>query len=94
MEPESMRAISCTRSSPSTEAGNDVVPVAAHGDLSEVGDHDYLMRLSEVRDLVGERDGDRAAHAGIDLIEHERGNLIVASERHLHRQHDATHLAA
>ena len=42
--------------------------------LRQVGDHEHLLRLGQRRQRPADRPRGRAADAGVDLVEHERGH--------------------
>ncbi len=71
-----------------------VVPLAAHGDLRQVRDDDDLVRAGKRGQNIGQRHGGRASHAGVNLVEHERVDVVVAAKHHLHGQHDAADLSS
>ena len=83
-EPDSIRAISTTRSSPVDRRGLGEGLAVAHrlGDrdldvgggrhLGEVRHHEHLMRPAQLGERIADRLRRRAADAGIDLVEHQR----------------------
>ena len=71
-----------------------IVRVALRGDLRQVGHAQHLALLAERAQLLPDDVGDRAADAGIDLVEHHRRHRVHAQRGDLDRQRDARQLAA
>ena len=68
--------------------------LAAHGHLGEVRYDDHLVRFRQVGQYGGQRHRNRAAHASIDLVEHERVARVGLAKHDLTCEHHAAHLAA
>ncbi len=64
------------------------------GHLREMGDDDDLVGFGELAQHVGQRKRRTSAHAGIDLVEDERRNVVALAHDGMERQHDARQLAA
>ncbi len=83
-----MRAISRTRSSPSTRANlrggarlchalfDDEVVVRSRGHRREVRDGEYLLALADLGEAVTDLLSDLTAQSGVDLVE-DRNRLLV-----------------
>ena len=71
-------------------APDDVVRITMHRNLCEMRDHDDLMSAGEMRDDLGEGHGNSAAHAGINLVKHERVDIVICSQYNL----DSTRLTS
>ena len=88
VEPDSIRATSATRCSPSMGAAWAKVSPPLHrlgdGDLhvgrgchlGEVCHHEHLMRPAQLRERVADRLGSCATDSGIDLVEHQRATVL------------------
>ena len=72
---------------------DDVVRITMHRNLCEMRDHDDLMSAGEMRDDLGKRDGNSAAHTSIDLVKYERVDIVIRSQHNFDSQHDAADLA-
>jgi uroporphyrin-III C-methyltransferase/precorrin-2 dehydrogenase/sirohydrochlorin ferrochelatase len=56
---------------------DDEMAVRPRGDGRQVGDHEYLVPLADVGEGLGELGAHFAAHALVDLVEHERRNPVL-----------------
>src|SRR5438034_7052412 len=74
--------------------GDDDVVLGEGRDQRQVGDTEDLAAAAELAELAADDFGDRAADAGIDLVEDERGAPLVGGGEGLEREHDARQLAA
>src|SRR5438874_3524615 len=74
--------------------GDDDVVLGEGRDQRQVGDTEDLAAAAELAELAADDFGDRAADAGIDLVEDERGTPLVGGGEGLEREHDARQLAA
>jgi hypothetical protein len=73
---------------------DDEMMIGAGRDLWQVRDHEYLPgRRRHLPQRLAEAAPDGAAHALIDLVEHERRHRIVLRQRHFQREHQAGQLA-
>lgn len=72
---------------------DDEVGGGVGGDGCEVGDAQHLMVAGDAAHLGADGMGGLAADIGIDLIEHEDGDLILGGEDGLEGEHDAGELA-
>ena len=66
----------------------------ARGDLRRMGDEQYLRVARKTLQPFAHGIGDRAAHAAIDFVEHERGRRTGTGERNFERQRKAREFAA
>jgi hypothetical protein len=73
---------------------DEVVPRRARGDLRGVGDGHHLHAAAEAREPHADGVGDRAADAGVDLVEDQRRRRAAIGEHHLERQQEAREFAA
>ena len=67
--------------------------IGSNGHLSQMRDHNHLMRLCQIGENGGERHRRRAADACIDLIEKKRIDAVRLTERHLDGEHHTADLA-
>src|SRR5688572_21880926 len=70
------------------------LPFGLAGDDREVGDAQHLADLPEPGETFADGAGDRAADAGVYLIEQEGVHAVLGRDQRLERQHDARGLAA
>ena len=61
--------------------------LAAHGHLGEVRYHDHLVRFCQTGQHGSPRNCDRAAYAGIDLVEHARVARVGLAQHDFAREH-------
>ena len=73
---------------------DEVVAAGPRRDLRRMRDRDHLRALREPRQPHADGVGDRAADAGIDLVEHQRRRRAAIGQHHLERQQEARQLAA
>ena len=106
--PASMRAISSRRRSAATSVtlvatrlpraervlGDEIVPVGARRDLRRMRHRHHLHLRGEAREPLPDRVRDRAADAGVDLVEHQRRRRAAVRQHDLQRQQEARELAA
>ena len=59
------------------------------GDLWHVGNGHHLVGTSEIGQFTPHTGSDFSADIGVDLVEHEQGNGVLASEGAFDGQHDA-----
>ena len=77
-----------------TELFTDHVMLVGHdGDLRQMGYDNHLMRGGEIGQHTSKSTCSRAAHTGINLVEHQRIHAIRVAKDNLARQHHAAQLA-
>ncbi len=74
--------------------GDYEVPAGPRGDLRQVGDHQHLTPLRDLRQRRPDLRADLAPDPRIDLVEHQGRHPVLPGEHHLERQHEARELAA
>ncbi len=74
--------------------GNEQMLVGAGGDLRGVGHGHHLHLAGQACEPRADGVGDRAAHAGVDLVEHQRRRRTAVRQHDLERQQEARQLAA
>ena len=62
--------------------------------LRRMGHGQHLHALRQARQALADGIGDRAAHAGIDLVEHQSRGRAAIGQCHFQRQHEARQFAA
>ena len=74
--------------------GHDELRRRRRRDLRQVRDAKHLVTLAQRTHFRADGVGDLAAHVGVDLVENQQRNGVLARERRFHRQHDARNFPA